>query len=358
MSDSTRVVTVTINPAIDQTVSIPNFTAGEVNRVRSSQMDAGGKGINVAAFLADFGQPAIATGFLGAANDEIFRRLFQQKGIEDRCVRIAGATRIGVKISDMALHQTTDINFPGQAPEPADIDRLFDVLRELAADHEWFVLSGSIPAGVSAGIYGEMIHVLARAGARHAPKVVLDTSGEGFRQAVAAGPWLIKPNADELGEFAGEKLETGGGPGAGGPDTAAIVRVARSLMQRYGIASVVVSMGKDGAIYVEGDETIWAVPPSVEVKSTVGAGDAMVAGTVAGKIRELPLAECARLATAFSVTAISNIGSGLPSLETVEAARQRVTIRELAAQDAARQILESRAAAGDNERRATPDVNL
>ena len=95
------------------------------------------------------------------------------------------------------------------------------------------------------------------------------------------------------------------------------MQVARALMQRYNIASVVVSMGKEGAIFVEGDETIWAVPPAVEVKSTVGAGDAMVAGIVAGKIRGLSLAECARLATAFSMTAISHIGSGLPSIEAV-----------------------------------------
>ncbi len=313
MVPSNRVVTVTINPAIDQTISIPNFTAGTVNRVQTSQMDAGGKGINVASFLSDYGQPATVTGFLGVDNDEIFRRLFIQKEIEDRCVRIAGATRIGVKISDMVQKRTTDINFPGQAPEPADVVRLFDILKELAADHEWFVLSGSIPAGVSAGIYAEMVKFLA------GKKVVLDTSGEGFRQAVAAGPWLIKPNADELGEFVEKKLET----------SDAIVEVARSLMQRHNIASVVVSMGKEGAIYVEGDETIWAVPPHVEVKSTVGAGDAMVAGTVAGKMRGLALAECARLATAFSMTAISHIGSGLPSVAAVEAARERVTIRKL-----------------------------
>ena len=100
MSQENRVVTVTINPAIDQTIAIPNFSAGAVNRVQSSQMDPGGKGINVASFLADFGQPATVTGFLGADNDEIFRRLFERKGIEDRCVRIAGQTRIGVKISD------------------------------------------------------------------------------------------------------------------------------------------------------------------------------------------------------------------------------------------------------------------
>ncbi len=312
MSQSNRVVTVTINPAIDQTITIPNFTAGTVNRVQSSRMDAGGKGINVASFLADFGQPATVTGFLGADNDEIFRRLFAQKGIEDRCVRIAGQTRIGVKVTDPALHKTTDINFPGQTPNPADIKRLFAILNELASVHEWFVLSGSIPAGVSAGIYADMVRTLA------CRRVLLDTSGEGFRQAVATGPWLIKPNVDELSEFVGEPLKT----------HAAIIAAARGLMQQYAIASVVVSMGKEEAIFIEGEETLWAVPPTVEVKSTVGAGDAMVAGIVASKIQGLSLAECARLATGFSATAISHLGHGLPSVEAVQSAKDKVTVRE------------------------------
>ena len=313
MGQENRVVTVTINPAIDQTITIPNFTAGAVNRVQSSQLDAGGKGINVASFLADFGQPATVTGFLGAGNDDIFRRLFERKGIEDRCVRIPGQTRIGVKVSDDVLHQTTDINFPGEKPSPADIVHLFEILAELVATHEWFVLSGSIPRGVSAGIYEEMVRRLV------GKKVVLDTSGEGFRQAVPAGPWLIKPNVDELSEYAGKPLDS----------PTAILEQARTVMGRYNIQSVVISMGKEGAIFVEGDEMVWAVPPAVEVKSTVGAGDAMVAGIVAGKIRGLDLAECARLATAFSVTAISHIGSGLPSIEAVQSAMERVTIREL-----------------------------
>ena len=313
MNQENRVVTVTINPAIDQTVAIPNFTAGTVNRVQSSQLDAGGKGVNVASFLSDFGQPATVTGFLGADNDDIFRRFFARKGIEDRCVRIAGQTRIGVKVIDEAQRQTTDINFPGQTPSLADIEHLFDILQELATVTEWFVLSGSIPAGVSTGIYREMVKTLT------GKKVILDTSGEGFRQAVTAAPSLIKPNVDELREFAGEQLDT----------PAAILQQARTLIERYSIASIVVSMGKEGAIFVEGKEALWAVPPSVQVKSTVGAGDAMVAGIVAGKIRGLSLAECARLATAFSMNALTHVGSGLPSVEAVQSAREQVTIREL-----------------------------
>ncbi len=316
MSQENRVVTVTINPVIDQTVSIPNFSPGAVNRVQASQLDAGGKGINVASFLCDYGYPTAVTGFLGADNDEIFRRFFARKGIEDRFVTIAGQTRTGVKIIDEVAHQTTDINFPGQAPSPANIEQLFSIIKELTTRAEWFVLSGSIPPGVSPGIYCELVRTLA------GKKVVLDTSGEGFRQALAAGPWIIKPNVFELQEFAGQLLET----------PAAILEQARVIRRKFEIRNVVVSLGKEGAIFVEDEEIVWVVPPPVEVKSTVGAGDAMVAGIVAGKMRGLSLTECARLATGFSMNALTHIGSGLTSAEAVHAAAERVTIRELSTQ--------------------------
>ncbi len=313
MKPNQRVVTVTLNPAIDQTIFIPNFTTGAVNRVQSAQIDAGGKGINVASFLADYGQPTTATGFLGRANDEIFCRLFERKQIEDRCIRISGQTRTGVKICDEALHQTTDINFPGETPSPEDIHQLHQVLSALAPARDWFVLSGSVPRGVPPAIYADLVKIL------RGKHTILDTSGDAFRQALTAHPWLIKPNVDELSEYAGRPLET--------PE--AIVGQARALMRDYAVHTVVVSMGKEGAIFVEGDETLWAVPPAVEVKSTVGAGDAMVAGIVVGKIHGLNLVECARLATAFSSTAVGQVGSGFASLEPVNAARERVTIQHL-----------------------------
>lgn len=313
MDRSKPVVTITINPAIDQTITIPNFSAGTVNRVHTSRIDAGGKGINVASFLVDYGQPATVTGFLGADNDDLFCRWFEQKGILDRCIRIAGKTRIGIKICDEALHQTTDINFPGETPSPGDIQRLLGILSDLASEHEWFIFSGSIPPGVSPGIYQEMLQGLA------GKRVVLDTSGVGFRQALAARPWLIKPNVDELSEFAGKPLNS----------PSAIIEQALDLMKTYRIPCVVVSMGRDGAIFLEGDRIVWAVPPETEVKSTVGAGDAMVAGIVAGKVRGLDLLQCARLATAFSVAAISHIGRGLSSIEAVQIAEKSVTVREI-----------------------------
>ncbi|HEX6303466.1 MAG TPA: 1-phosphofructokinase [Anaerolineales bacterium] len=314
MNPSMKVATVTLNPAIDQTVSIPNFQAGKVNRVKHSQSDPGGKGVNVASFLADFGFPVAVTGFLGEENTLLFERLFAKKRIEDRFVRIAGSTRIGIKITDEVNKETTDINFPGQAPAAPDIDALFQIVEALIADCSWFVMAGSIPAGCSPDIYAELVRFVTS----HGRAVALDSSGEGLRRALPATPTLIKPNIDELQDLVGRKLAT----------QAEVVAAARGLLEQ-GMETVVVSMGAQGAIFVEANDAVLAQPPQVTVKSTVGAGDAMVSGTVAGKIQDAPLAECARLGTAFSASAISHIGSGLPSLEGIETIKRQVMVREL-----------------------------
>jgi 1-phosphofructokinase len=316
MSDQTSVeqpaieaVTVTLNPAIDWTISISHFAANKVNRVEQQQQHPGGKGVNVASILADYGHAVAVSGFLGRENSATFEELFARKRIADHCIRIAGQTRVGVKISDPALQQTTDINFPGQAPTPADVEALFGQLAGLGA--EWVVLAGSIPPGVAPTIYRDLVIALKEQGR----KVALDTSGEPLRRALEAAPQIIKPNVHELGELLGTSLDT----------TAAVVAAAREYLAR-GTQLVAVSMGADGACFVTDHEVVVARPPQVEVQSTVGAGDAMVAGIVAGQLRGLTLAECARLATAFSLDAITHIGSGLSSVEAIQGLMERVTV--------------------------------
>lgn len=308
-----EVLTVTLNPAIDRTVTISNFTAGAVNRVERVVQHPGGKGVNVAVTLADAGHRAAVTGFLGRENCASFEDLFARKTIGDRFVRIAGQTRVGIKIVDPAQGQTTDINFPGLAPAPADSAALLRVIE--ACEAPWAVLAGSLPEGVAPTIYRDLVAALRQRGRR----VVIDTSGEPLRHALEAAPQIVKPNIHELEALLGERL----------PDTAAVVAAAGDLLAR-GVELVVVSMGREGALFVTADEVVRARPPAVEVKSTVGAGDAMVAGIVAAQLRGLPLAEAARLATAFSVEAISRIGAGLGDHASISAAMSRVTVEELA----------------------------
>ena len=310
-----RVATVTLNPAIDQTISIPNFAAGQVNRVEWEQSDPGGKGVNVAAFLADFGCPVSVTGFLGAGNTEIFRSFFTSKGIDDYFVTVPGRTRANVKILDQPNKRITDINLPGLPFLPDNFAKLKTVISQLAADHDWIVLSGSTPAGTPDTVYAEMIADLHGWGKR----VLLDASGPAFIKGVQALPYAIKPNLEELEELTGREL----------PDEAAILTAVRSLIDQ-GVGCVVVSMGPDGAIFAEETERIQVRPPAVVVRSTVGAGDAMVAGFVLGKLRGLDLEGCARLATAFSLGTLTTVGPYLPPSDTVEKSMDEIEVRVLA----------------------------
>jgi 1-phosphofructokinase len=307
-----RVATVSLNPAIDQTASVPNFTAGAVNRVEREQSDAGGKGVNVASFLAHMGHAVAVTGLLGSDNATLFERLFAENGIVDRFVRLPGATRVNVKIVDSANDRVTDINFPGLQPAPADLAALTVAVDALAGTAEWFVLTGSVPAEVPRDVYATLIARLKARGRN----VLLDTSGPAFAAAVDAAPDAIKPNIDELEELVGRKLA----------DDDAIVEAARTLVAR-GIRTVAVSMGARGALFVEADAAVLAVPPKIAVKSTVGAGDAMVAGLIAAKLQGLDLGACARLGTAYSLGALGQIGPRLPAPDILLTYVPEVTIR-------------------------------
>lgn len=305
-------VTVTLNPAIDRTVTIPNFAAGVVNRVETVRSNPGGKGVNVAASLADAGQCVAVTGFLGRENTASFEALFAEKGIADHFIRIAGQTRVGIKVVDPALSQTTDINFPGPTATPLDVETLGSQIAAL--DAGCFVLAGSLPPGVDASIYQKLITALRARGRR----VVLDASGEPLRRGLEARPHLFKPNIHELGELLGVSLH----------GEASAVTAARQLIS-VGIETVVVSMGKDGAVFVTANEAVTARPPDVEVRSTVGAGDAMVAGIIAAQARGLSLGECARLATAFSVHALTRTSGTTPFSDAIQALLPNITIAPL-----------------------------
>lgn len=313
VSAAREVATVTLNPALDRTVSVNGFVPGAVNRAELVGDRAGGKGVNVAAALAEQDHRVAALGFLGMENEAVFTAFFAALGVEDRCLRLPGATRTGIKIIDPTRGETTDLNFPGLRPAADDLAKLEGQLDGLNA--RWCVLAGSLPPGVPADFYASAITRLKARGVR----VALDTSGEALRLALPAGPDFIKPNHHELAALVGHELS----------DTAALVAAARELVGR-GTALVVVSCGAEGAYFVTADEVVRARPPRIAVRSTVGAGDAMVAGVVAAQLRGLPLVECARLATAFSLFALSRsvAGAGADARAEVEAFTSRVQIEE------------------------------
>ncbi|AHI81854.1 1-phosphofructokinase family hexose kinase [Burkholderia thailandensis] len=333
----TTVVTVTPNPALDQTVRVRNLTLGDVNRAESLEFNAGGKGVNVAGCLADYGIATIATGLLGADDGAAFDAMFADKQIADRFVRIAGRTRINVKLVDDARGETTDINLATSRPAAADVAALERRIAELAAPGRWFVLAGSLPPGVDASFYRRATRALHDAGAR----VALDTSGAPLADALAAAdprelPDLAKPNLAELEAALGRALA--------GDD--AIVRAACELAAR-GIARVVVSLGAQGALGVAADfgadvgadvganavaprpiayRVFRATPPRVPVASTVGAGDAFVAGLVASLTEARAWGDTGRRATAFAAAKLARVGPHLPDRATLAALAAQVEV--------------------------------
>jgi 1-phosphofructokinase len=292
MTERIEVVTVTPNPAIDWTLTIPGFAAGDRNRVEAQECRPAGKGVNVAASLAGAGHRVAVTGWLGQANAGAFETFFGERNIEDRFVRLTGETRVDVKVVDPLAGRTTEIDFPGLAPCAAERAALMERVLELTRTMPWVVLAGSLPPGVDPGFYCELATLVTAAGAR----VALDTSGEPLRRALKAQPQILKPNLLELETLVGSRLGT----------REAILAVARGLLNGE-TELIVVSMGANGALFVTSEASVVASPPVVAVRTTVGAGDALMAGIVAGRLRRLELGQLARLASAFALEAVTGV---------------------------------------------------
>jgi len=308
------VVTVTLNPAIDLTVTLDRLVVGKVQRASAAVFNCGGKGVNVAGCLADWGVRAAATGVLGRSNDGVFADFFASKGIADRFVRVSGETRTNIKIADRASGDTTDVNLPGLTVSDRAFDAVRAALTRCVAPDRPVVLAGSLPESMPETAWATLAGDLARYGAR----VVLDSSGAPLAAALASGQPLhaVKPNRAELEALLGRAL----------PTIADVIAAARSVLD-CGVALVVVSLGADGALFVDHETALAAALPAKKALSTVGAGDAMVAGIAAALVEGASLERLARLAVAFASSKLDRIGPFLGPVKDVErlAAVVRVT---------------------------------
>ena len=318
------ILTVTLNPAIDHAILLGELIPGTVHRARSSVRAAGGKGVNVAGCLSDWRQagepPIVATGLIGEINAQTFEDFFAAKGIVDRFVRIPGHTRNNIKLLDETTGDTTDINLPGLSPSQADTEQVQALLAADAVPGAIVVLSGSLPPGVPSSRYREVIGRLNRRGVR----VVLDTGGQPLRDALDAAPdllpWAIKPNQQELEECSGESFA----------NLDQMARAAHALCRR-GVGLVVVSRGAEGALFVSERHVLLGRPPILQITSTVGAGDALVAGLVAALAERAEPERVARLALSFAAAKLGQHGPHLPNRAAVLAHLDGMSIERLAA---------------------------
>ena len=311
-----KILTLTLNPALDLTVELPVLAAGQVNRSDEMHTHAAGKGVNVAQVLADLGHQVTVSGFLGEDNLQAFETLFAKRGFVDAFIRVPGETRSNIKVAEQD-GRITDINGPGPMVDAAAQQALLERLLQIAPGHDAVVVAGSLPRGVTAQWLRELIERLNQLGL----KVALDSSGEALRAALQAGPWLIKPNTEELADVLGCEVVSH-----------AAEAQAAARLHAQGIEHVVISHGADGVNWFSVGSALHATPPKVSVASTVGAGDSLLAGMLHGLLSADTPEQTLRTATAIAAMAVTQIGFGINDSAQLAQLEQGVRVRPLTEQ--------------------------
>ena len=226
------IVTVTLTPALDKTVVIPRFSVGEVNRIQSLRLDAGGKGINVSKTLRALGGESVATGLVGGGAGKFIEDSLLAMGVESDFIHVPGETRTNLKVIDPELHTNTDVNEPGAAVNAETLEALLARVERRVGSGDVVVLAGKAPPTAPDTLFADWCRRLRKKGA----DVYMDADGALLIEGVKAKPTLIKPNDAELERVIGHKVSS----------MEEIVKAARQLAAD-GIDTVVVSLGGDGA---------------------------------------------------------------------------------------------------------------
>lgn len=307
------IYTVTLNPALDRTISIKNINPDDCNRIEAEQLYAGGKGIDVSKVLTKFGVKNKALGFVGGFSGEELEGLLINEGIACDFVRIAGRTRTNIIVNDVGANTQTLFNAKGPSISAYELMQIIHKIENLA-DPRYVIISGSLPLGVNPEIYRKIIEIVKGKNA----KVVLDTDGEALVVGMQELPNIIKPNIHELSRLAGRPLE----------NMDSVVEAALALHQR-GIENVLVSMGGRGILMVGASGRYLVEPPEVEVKNKIGAGDSAVAGFVYGLSTGKDLVQALTYAVAAGTATILQAGTALCNLEDFRALQVQLTPQKL-----------------------------
>ncbi|MFL6129527.1 MAG: 1-phosphofructokinase [Mycobacteriales bacterium] len=297
------ILTLTLNPSLDRTIEVDSLTRGAVIRAGGARVDPGGKGVNVSRALLANGIKSRAVLPCGGDDGQRLVRLLAQEGVDVVAVRCSGATRSNVTLVEPD-GTVTKINEPGEPMSGAELDRVAAAVLHAAAGSagapDWVVVCGSLPPGVPVDLYATLGRRFAGAGMR----VAVDTSGPALLAAVAAGAELVKPNREELAEAVGRPLGS----------LRDVVDAAQEL-RSWGAGTVLASLGADGAVLVGPDGVVAGESPLVEPRSTVGAGDALLAGFLAAGTRGADGAGAATAlaeALAWGAAAAALPGSRMP----------------------------------------------
>jgi len=277
------VVTVTLNPALDLSMDVPDWGTSDVHRARRVTKTAGGKGINVARVLRELEEPATAVTILGSDSVQEFRRLAREAALPIIYINIPGEVRTNISIIDPRSGRILRVNQPGTPVLPTYFDHFVLLYKQQMKTANFVCLGGSLPPGLAPDSWGTLA-ALAR---KQDVPVLIDSVGDGLLAALEQHPTVAKPNRRELSESLGRSIET-----------VAEMREGAEELRARGAAQVFISNGGENALALC-DEGAWLIhTPPVTVRGTTGAGDSSAAGLVRGLLKGLPFHECARLAVA------------------------------------------------------------
>ena len=311
------ILTVTLNAAVDRTVAVPNFRLGRRHRAVESRTVAGGKGINVARALSLLGRPVVATGFVGGpTGTRVLEQLHDESVLTD-FIRIAAETRINLAVIDPTSGDQTEINERGPAVSPEEVKKLFERIGYLAGGAKICVLAGSQPPGAGDDLYARLIADLNRRGVA----VVLDAEGEAMMEGVRAGAAMITPNEREAEELVGQEF-------ADASD------LAQGLVEltRLGAAEAAITR-PEGCVAAIGEgaerRLLEVHTEPLEPVSTVGSGDAFVAGYVAARYEGRSAEDCLAYGVACGAESTQHFGAGTVDRNQVERLLGEVAVHDL-----------------------------
>ena len=288
------ITTVTLNPAIDKTITVEGFQPDTVNRASRVQENLGGKGINVTKVLTLLGTGSTALGFIGQRNIGRVMGFVQQEKLTTNFIPIDDLTRINIKVIDPLNRSTTDINEPGFTVTEKHIEQISQLIEHFSTQSSFMVFSGSVCRGVKPEDFTFLLKSCAPS-----CKVVLDADGVMLEAGLKAAPFLIKPNIHELEKLVGAPLEI----------DEEILSACRHLIKTTGVQNILVSMGEHGSLLVTREKAYKASALKVEVVSTVGAGDSMLAGFLHRLNLTHDLGEALKFAAATGSLAVSGVST-------------------------------------------------
>lgn len=312
------VLTVTLNAAVDTTYVFDGFAAGGIHTVAEMTRVAGGKGNNVARVLKTLGAPVVATGFAGGQAGAFICETLQAEGVDVQYEPTPGESRTCFALVDRQGGTLTEIREKGPPIPLGAAEGFLARYRRLLEGAVSVVISGSQPPGIPADYYAQLVSAARSRGVF----TVLDSSGKALADALAAWPDLVKPNRDELAEWAGR-------PWPGGDEGRGAALTAAAALRAAGPGAVAVTLGAAGLLYV-GSEGTWAVrPPAITAVNPVGSGDSLVAGVTAGLFWGLPLPEALRLGVAAGTANALTPAVAAPRPADIERIRSQVIVERL-----------------------------